>query len=428
MKFKVLLLAINVFTFIIVGCVDTKDDSEISAEDLPSLLTAADGTEINSVGDWERVRRGEILELFRDQVYGRVPDQELEIKYINSTYDNNALCGLATMKEVVMQISGSLDTINVNLLIYLPKNVKQPVPLFLGMNFYGNHTIHMDKNISLTESFVRNNDNFCITANRATHESRGVRAERWPVERILERGYGLATIYYGDIDPDFYDEFRNGIHGLIDRDINPRDSSSWGSISAWAWGLSRAMDYIETDPDIDQHRVAVMGHSRLGKTTLWAGAQDERFAMVISNNSGCGGAALSRRKSGELLSDINTAFPHWFCKRFHSYNDREEDLPVDQHMLLALIAPRPVYVASAIQDAWADPPGEYLSLYYAGDVFRLYGYETLQHAELPATNMPLRSGRTGYHVRSGAHNVMRYDWERYMDFADEESGSSLIHE
>jgi len=420
MNLKALLLVIHVIFFVIAGCGYNTSEPEFDADDLPVLLTTLDGKEINSVEDWEAGRRGEILELFRVHVYGRVPDQELDTEFYINKSDNNALCGLAKMKEVVMQISGKEDTIKVNLLIYLPGDADQPVPLFLGLNFYGNHTIHMDKNISLTENFVSNNINYCITDNKATHESRGVRAYRWPVERILERGYGLATINYGDIDPDYNDEFQNGIHGLIDKVSNPRDSSSWGSISAWAWGLSRAMDYIVTDPDINPHKVAVMGHSRLGKTALWAGARDERFAMAISNNSGCGGAALSRRKSGELLSDINTAFPHWFCTRFHSYNDREKDLPVDQHMLMALIAPRSVYVASAIRDEWADPHGEYLSLFHSGEVFRLYGYETPGDTELPGTNQPLRSGRMGYHVRSGGHGVMRYDWEQFMDFADQQ--------
>ena len=383
---------------------------------LPELLQSQDGSSIETAGQWEQIRHGELLVLFTEQMYGRVPDTPVAIRYRLKFSDEEALEGLARMKEVDLEIIRDSDTLNISMLIFLPKDRPGPHPLFLGLNFNGNHTIHPDRQISVTDSWVRNNRDLGITDNRATEASRGASSGRWPVELILSRGYGLATMYYGDIDPDYDDGFKNGIHALMDEQ---RVQSSWGSIAAWAWGLSRAMDYFEKDADIDQNRVAVMGHSRLGKTSLWAGAQDERFALVISNNSGCGGAALSMRAHGETVSRINQSFPHWFAESFSSYNDKEAEMPFDQHMLMALMAPRPLYVASAVEDDWADPRGEFLSLYYGSQAYKLYGEEALSDKSMPELNQPAKAGRVAYHIRSGKHDVTKYDWEQYLDFADQ---------
>jgi hypothetical protein len=279
---------------------------------LPELLRSSDGTEIDDPALWREKRRPELLALFENEVYGKVPDRAIAMNVSSAAIDNDALDGKAIKKEVVLSFTNNGKQLDSNVLLYVPKKSSGPVPAFLGLNFSGNHTIHPD------------------AGHAARDDLRGSRASRWQVERVLERGYALVTMHYEDIDPDFDGGFQNGIHQLFyegDQDVPGPDE--WGAIGAWSWGLSRIMDYLETDDDIDHTRVVVMGHSRLGKTALWAGAQDERFAAVISNNSGCMGAALSRRKYGETIADITSSFPYWFCANFAKYAGRENELPID---------------------------------------------------------------------------------------------------
>lgn len=394
------------------------DESMVPEYTLPDLLINEAGSQVKKAKDWEKTRRPEVLRLFEQNMFGKVPEGDYRQSFEVLSHEPKTLGGLAERYEIKISIEKNDKVLTFNLLVYLPAEAKGPVPVFMGLNFNGNHTIYPDTGILITESWVRNREFPPVKNNQATEYARGMGASRWQLEMILERGYGLASIYYGDIDPDYDDSFQNGIFPLF---YGPGQSmpekNEWGSIAAWAWGLSRAMDYLETWKAIDPSRVIVIGHSRLGKTSLWAGASDERFAMVVSNNSGCGGAALSRREFGETVKRINTSFPHWFCKNFHDYNTRVSELPVDQHMLIALMAPRPVYIASAEEDRWADPRGEYLSGFHAAPVFNLYA-PTMLDFNSPEIDSPVNDTRIGYHIRSGGHNVTPFDWQQYLDFAD----------
>lgn len=388
------------------------DETKVPAYTLPDPLVFNNGEKVKNNKEWDN-RRAEILKMFENEVYGISPLWRGQLISTELSSNQNALNGTAIRKEIKITLKNRSKIMSMVMLLYLPKS-SDPVPVFLGLNFDGNHTVTDEQEISITDSWIRNNPANGVKDNRASEAGRGRDASSWQVKEIISRGYGLATIFYGDIDPDFDDGFRNGVHGLYDKQP---DNSSWGTIAAWAWGLSRAMDYLETLSSIDPKKVIVMGHSRLGKTALWAGATDKRFTMVISNNSGCGGAALSKRVFGETVGSINRSFPHWFCENFNKYNEKEEMLPVDQHQLLSLIAPRPLYVASAEKDLWADPKGEFLSCVWASPVYILLGGKGFPAKEMPSVNSPV-AGSIGYHIRTGEHDVTLYDWQQYLDFAD----------
>jgi len=388
------------------------DESKIPPYSLPDPLVFTNGTQVVTKGDWFK-RRKEIYRLFSTEVYGIIPRWHGKIEITPVSRKENALDGLATREEVALIIKNGDKQINALLIIYLPHS-SQRVPVFLGYNFYGNQTITNEQDITLTSGWVRNNRDCKITDHKATEASRGAFVPMWPLKEIVSRGYGVVTLNYGDIEPDDRDDFKNGAQLLFDQ---CRDSTSWGKISTWAWGLSRVMDYLETNSKVDAQKVAILGHSRLGKTALWAGASDNRFALVISNNSGRVGAALTKRIFGEPLDFMHEAIPYWFCDNFGKYTGKENLLPVDQHELIALIAPRPVYVASAEEDLWADPKGEFLSCVNASPVFKLLGKEGFPADTMPPLNHPV-IGTIGYHIRTGKHDVTPYDWQYYMNFAD----------
>ncbi len=311
---------------------------------LPDVLKMVDGSEVKTLRQWNEKRRPEIINIFTQQMYGKSPVRPGKMTFEVFDDDCNALGGIATRRQVKILFNGSLNGPSMDILIYLPNGMKKPVPLFVGYNFAGNQSVHKDKAIRITTNWMSAKTKGVIN-NHATDITRGIAEAAWPLEMILKRGYGVATIYAGDVDPDYDDGFTNGVQALYPELQNCEDNFS--TMAAWAWGLSRAMDYFETDKTINTDEVIVYGTSRMGKAALWAGATDSRFAMVISNESGAGGAKLFHHLSGENTARICNVFPHWFDKNFCKYAGKDTLLPFDQHMLLALIAPRPLYVASA---------------------------------------------------------------------------------
>jgi hypothetical protein len=393
------------------------DEAKVGMYTLPDPLVMVDGQKVAAPQDWAK-RRLEILRMFETNVYGRTPKTSSRISFAETSRDPKALGGLATRKEVTVLLTGKKDGPKMSVLFFVPNNRTQPSPVFLGLNFNGNQAVSNDPGIALAASWLRESKDVGSVNNRATEKSRGTESARWPVEMIVKRGYAVATIYNGDLFPDHKDGLKESvIPNFYRKSQSAPEADEWNALGAWAWGLSRAVDYIEKDKDLDAKQIAVIGHSRLGKAALWAGAQDERFALVISNESGEGGAALARRNFGETVERINTSFPHWFCGNFKKYNRDVASLPTDQHMLLALIAPRPLYVASAQEDQWADPHGEFLSAKAADPVYRLLGTDGLGAKEMPGVHQPITT-TIGHHLRAGKHDVTDYDWEQFLNFAD----------
>jgi hypothetical protein len=401
------------------------DDSAVGEVVLPPLLTCANGDPVTTAAAWQERRRPEVLRLFEEHVYGRTPPRPADVRFEVTSSRPDALGGKATRRIVHVWLADRPQWPGMEVMLHVPNAATGKVPVFVGLSFNGNQGVTTDADVPISERWARPSP--AVKDNRATEASRGCESSRWALDLVVSSGYAVATAYYGDIEPDHAEGWRDGVRAAL----RPAGTQAiwrdgdWGAIGAWAWGLSRILDYLETDGSVDARKAAVIGHSRLGKTALWAGASDPRFALVISNNSGEGGAALMRRNFGETTEIITRAFPHWFTPTYRRYAGNESACPVDQHMLVALMAPRPVYIASAVEDTWADPKGEFLSGLHAGLVYALFGKGGVGAEQQPAVGQPVGDA-IGYHIRSGQHDVTRYDWEQYLRFAGRHFGGSAL--
>jgi hypothetical protein len=378
-----------------------------SRPEMPDPLVARDGSRIETKRDWFQKRRPELKTLFDHSMYGAAPDAPAVVSSKVVREDARFLAGKATLREVTLTF-GPAGTPAIHLLLIVPNDRKGRAPVFVGTNFYGNHTVVDDPRVAIPTAWVPSRSPGEVN-NRATEKGRGAQVDTWAADTVIERGYALATFYCGDVAPD-QPGHTDGVHPAY-------PGFDWGTVRAWAWGLSRAADYLATVPEIDRTRMAVVGHSRLGKAALVAGAYDDRFAVVIPHQAGCGGSAPSRGTVGESVKQINDRFPHWFNATFKTFNDRTDRLPIDQHELVAMVAPRAVLFSNAQDDIWANPEGQFQVLRAAEPVFRLLKAGGLESDKVPETGK-LSAGTLGYAIRPGKHSMTREDWGFFLDFAD----------
>ena len=387
------------------------DEDLVPIREIPSVLIKNDGSKVGNAWDWMNFRRAEVLKFYTDEVFGELPPRPEKVVREVVAVKEDALNNTAIRKEIKITFyQGSLSH-SMMMLLYIPKNLKGKVPVFLGLNFKGNHTTVFEDDVIPTGR---------DTDGKLVEEKRGAQDERWVFEKVISRGFASATCCYHDIFPDFATDeaWKESIYKLFYSEMNPAEvNKKHSAISAWAWGLSRMLDALENENMIDCTRAGVTGHSRLGKTALWAGANDQRFKVVVSNDSGHGGAALFKRYFGETIELLNTVFPHWFVTEFRKYNNKDADLEFDQHFLLSLIAPRALCIGSATEDLWADPKGEFLAGFHASEVYQLFGAKGMPSDTHPAADVNL-TGEISYHMRTGQHNILWQDWDHYLTAAD----------
>jgi hypothetical protein len=426
------------FAVMFSACSTTRDSAPAFAAseslpvrpELPDPLVMLNGDKVTNAKQWNDQRRPELKALFAHYMYGEIPPKPAKLDFKSSVVDEKFLGGKATLKLVTISIPGS-DVPKIDLLVVTPNAANKPAPVFLAMNFCGNHAIHPDPHIPLAKSFLGNNCKGC-TNNHATEAARGAQVADWPLEEIISRGYAFASFANADVDSD-RGNVSDGVYAWLAKERTGSATNSLtadrGCIAGWAWGFQRCVDYLVTDSAIDKSRIAAVGHSRNGKTALLAAAYDERIALAIPHQAGCGGTAPSRvkadlaapgsngRPTAETVAVINKSFPHWFNEEFKKFNDRPEALPFDQHELVALMAPRPVLLSNAAGDKWANPSGQFDVLKAAEPVYKLLGAGGCDATEMPVEGK-LVDSKLGYYIRAGNHAMTSGDWMVFLDFAD----------
>ncbi|WP_296705025.1 acetylxylan esterase [Algoriphagus sp.] len=366
-----------------------EDESKVPPLILPDPFISEKGHLIKTISDWENTRKPELIKLFTDDVYGPIPTDFDEISFAEVSENPNPFPESTIFKEVDITVFRNGNSHKMRLNVFIPKSSNQAVPIILLIN-------HRPK----------------YSDGRIAEEG------YWPVEELVKRGFATASFHGETVAPDDAETFSQGILSkLYPEELSkPNGMRTFG---AWGWASMRAMDYFEQEPLIDAKKSTIVGHSRSGKTALWTGANDARWAVVIGNESGCGGAAISRRKFGETVKIINTSFPHWFNDNFKKYNDQEDSLPIDQHMLAMLVAPRAIYFSSAREDLWADPKGEYLSMQLGSRVYNdIYKKSVSFDSDFEDLHAPIIQESAGYHIRNGKHGLTLEDWNHFMDFID----------
>ncbi len=395
---------------VVAGVPVNYDESNAGGYILPDPLVFTNGKPVRTVKDWQNKRRPEIIQIFEENQFGRSPGKPKDMVFDVFDKGSPAFDGKALRRQVTVYFSADRSGPKMDLLIYLPADAKKKVPLLLNLSFMANSSVVSDPGVKPGEIWGKEK--------KRVPAPTGMNFGRLNVEPLLARGIGVATVYYGDIDPDFAGGVQLGVRKLyLKLGQSEPEPDEWGSIAAWAWGLSRALDYFETDEGVDAKRVGIFGISRLGKTVLWAGARDPRFALVIASCSGEGGASLSRRNYGELVKHLNLRFGYQFCANYQKWGDRTGQMPMDAHMLVALMAPRPLLLQTGDKDFWSDPKGEFLAAVAASPVFKLLGRPGIGTNQLPAAGDYL-PGVPAYYMHAGGHGTVPSDWEVFLKFLE----------
>lgn len=395
---------------VVAGIPVNYNEDSVGTYTLPDPLLLLNGQKVRTTDDWVKKRRPEIVRLIEENQFGKMPPRPADMSFTVFDKGTLVLDGKAIRKQVTIYLTKDTSKNKIDLLIYLPANTNKPSPVLLNIGFTANKNMVNDPGVKDGEVWTKEGKKIPAQS--------GGSFGKLKIDTFITQGFGIATVYYGDIEPDFAGGIPYGIIGNYLKPGVPQPAADeWGAISAWAWGLSRVMDYFETDKDINAKRVALFGISRLGKTVLWAGAHDTRFAMVIASCSGEGGAALARRNYGETLKHMShpTRYFYQFCSNYQKYGDSVDKFPVDAHMLIALMAPRPLLLQTGDQDYWSDPKGEFLAAIAATPVYNLFGKQGIQSSTMPAAGQASLN-TLGYTMHSGGHGTVPSDWPIFLEF------------